>query len=147
MNIYLVCDHAGFELKNQIFKSFDGSLFNKKVIDFGVFDQQSIDYPEIVKKLLGIFKSDDMAILICGSGIGMSIAANRSIKARAALCQTEEMAYLARAHNDANILVLGSRLIEQNLAFKIVEKFFSTDFEKGRHQKRVDLLNDTSLWR
>ncbi len=143
MKIVIGSDHAGFELKNLIKKNIEGSLDPKDIIDVGTDSKASVDYPDFANKLTDIITKNDscFGILICGSGIGMSIAANRNPKARAALCTTEEMAELSRQHNDANILVLGSRLTDAKTANSIVSKFLNTKFAGGRHTERVKKLS------
>ena len=134
MSIFIASDHAGFELKEYLKNHFDLS-------DLGTYENSSCDYPVFAKKLCSQMKENDKGILICGTGIGMSIAANRFKNIRAALCFNEEMAALARQHNDANVLVLGARIISAETARNCVEKFLSTDFEGGRHWRRVELIN------
>ncbi len=134
MSIFIASDHAGFELKEYLKTQFN-------LLDLGTHSSESCDYPVFAKKLVARLKDDDKGILICGTGIGMSIAANRFKNIRAALCFNEEMAKLARQHNDANILVLGARIISPETAKTCVEKFLSTDFEGGRHQRRLELID------
>lgn len=140
MKIAIACDHAGYELKeyikNSIAQEFD-------VIDLGTDSGESVDYPDFAKKLcLEIDeKSAKFGILICGSGIGISIAANRDPNIRAALCYNEEITKLARQHNDANVIVLGARFIGEQDALNLCKVFFSTEFEGGRHKQRVDKLS------
>lgn len=135
MSIFVASDHAGFKLKE-----FLKSKFN--LVDLGTNSEEPCDYPIFAGKLTARVKPDDKGILICGSGIGMSIAANRNENIRAALCVNEEMAELARRHNDANVIVLGARIISNKVAQACIEKFLSTEFEGGRHQIRIDLIND-----
>ena len=135
MSIFIASDHAGFGLKWYLQKCFD-------LEDLGTYDEKSCDYPIYAKKLVGQMKEGDKGILICGTGIGMSIVANRFKNIRAALCFNEEMAILSRQHNDANVLVLGARIIPAETARGCVEKFLSTDFEGGRHQRRLNLIDD-----
>ncbi|MCR4556144.1 MAG: ribose 5-phosphate isomerase B [Alphaproteobacteria bacterium] len=134
MSIFIASDHAGFELKEYLQTQFN-------LLDLGTHSAESCDYPVFAKKLVGHLKEGDKGILICGTGIGMSIAANRFKNVRAALCFNEEMAKLTRQHNDANVLVLGARIVSPEIAKNCVEKFLSTDFEGGRHQRRLDLIN------
>lgn len=134
MSVFIASDHAGFELKEYLRKCFELS-------DLGTYNNESCDYPVFAKKLVRQMGGLDKGILICGTGIGMSIVANRFKNIRAALCFNEEMAILARQHNDANILVLGARIISPENAKNCVEKFLATDFEGGRHQRRLDLIN------
>jgi len=110
-------------------------------MDLGTHSAESCDYPVFAKKLCNQMKESDKGILICGTGIGMSIAANRFKNIRAALCFNEKMATLSRQHNDANVLVLGARIISAETARNCVEKFLSTDFEGGRHRRRMEMIN------
>ncbi|MBO4405443.1 MAG: ribose 5-phosphate isomerase B [Alphaproteobacteria bacterium] len=135
MGIFIASDHAGFELKEYLKNHFD-------LLDLGTHSAESCDYPVFAKKLIVRLKEGDRGVLICGTGIGMSIAANRFQNVRAALCFNEEMAVLSRQHNDANVIVLGARMISKEVARKCVEKFLATDFEGGRHQRRLDLIAD-----
>lgn len=135
MSIFIASDHAGFELKEYLKNHFDLS-------DLGTHKSSSCDYPVFAKKLCTQIEKNDKGILICGTGIGMSIAANRFKNIRAALCFNEEMAILSRQHNDANVLVLGARIILAETARGCVENFLSTDFEGGRHQRRLNLVDD-----
>ena len=136
-NIYIASDHAGFSLKEEILKSDISNL-----IDLGTNDSQSVDYPDFAFKLVdSILKNDDSkGILICGSGIGMSIAANRNPNIRAGLAFNAEIAKLMRQHNNANVLVLPGRFINIHEALKCVDNFLSIDFESGRHKKRIKKL-------
>ena len=141
MKLYIGCDHRGLSLKEKI-KLFYGLNTPPQVFeDIGCYDEeQSYDYPEVVDLLATKMKEGDKAVLICGSGIGMSIAANRFGKFRAAQCFNRQMADLARKHNDANILVLGADFIESDLAIDLVEIFLNTEFEGGRHAKRMAMI-------
>jgi len=138
MKIALASDHAGFELKELIKKY----LTNHEILDFGTANKQSMDYPDTGFKAAESVSNGecDKGILVCGSGIGMSIVANKVSTIRAALCQTKEFAELSRRHNDANILVLSGRFISHFLAKEIIETWLSTEFEKGRHQNRIDKI-------
>ena len=138
--ILIANDHAGFQMKQALIKK----LINKiDFLDLGTSSLESVDYPDYAEKLSKEISSRkfDKGLLICGSGIGMSIVANRFKNIRAALCMTAEMSRLAREHNDANILVLGSRLISEEEAIKCLLVFIKTKFEGGRHQTRLDKLN------
>lgn len=133
-------DHGGFKLKQTVKK-----LLKEKeleVSDAGTDSENSCDYPDFAYKAAGRLAAGefDAGILICKSGIGMSIAANRVPGIRAALCYNHEAAVLARAHNDANVLVLGSRFVDDAEAAKILQAFLITEFEGGRHTKRVEKL-------
>ena len=136
MRIALASDHAGFELKEAAKKWLDAD----ELIDEGTNSIDSVDYPDYAAKVARDVqeKKADYGVLVCGSGIGMSIAANRFKGVRAALCRSIEDARLAREHNDANVLVLGGRVTREGDAKKIVEAFFSTEFSgAGRHSRRV----------
>ena len=140
-NIFISCDHGGFYLKEQIVEYLLKKTF--KTIDLGTKDSSSVDYPDYSKVLVNKMKnnSDCIGILLCGTGIGMSIAANRHSHIRAALCSDEDMARLSRQHNDANVLVIGGRTTSLNSAKKIIDVFVSTEFEKGRHTKRLKKIS------
>lgn len=142
MKVLIAADHAGFELKNQLINSKIFHKLNIEIEDLGPQDAQSVDYPDYAKKVAQRVNEDAslQGILICGSGQGMSITANKFSKVRAALCLDENMASLSRAHNNANILCLGSRLTSFEMAQKIISAFFKTPFEGGRHQTRVDKI-------
>lgn len=139
MKIALASDHAGFELKEAV-KNF---LTGHDVTDFGTDNSDSMDYPDTGFPAAKAVASGECerGILICGSGIGMSIVANKVTGIRAALCQTVQFAVLSRKHNNANVLVLSGRFISRYLAKDIVEAWLTTDFEGGRHQKRLDKIN------
>tara|TARA_B100000287_G_scaffold153609_1_gene145137 strand:- start:28 stop:468 length:441 start_codon:yes stop_codon:yes gene_type:complete len=139
IKILIASDHAGFVLKNKLM-----NYFKKKFefTDFGTNSEESVDYPDYAHKLSKrVSNSEDFGVLICGSGIGMSMVANRYKKVRAALCLNEKMAKLSREHNNANVLVLGSRLISYEEAIKCLIMFFNTEFEGGRHQARLEKIN------
>ena len=139
IKILIASDHAGFVLKNKLM-----NYFKKKFefTDFGTNTEESVDYPDYAHKLSKrVSNSEDFGVLICGSGIGMSMVANRYKKVRAALCLNERMAELSREHNNANVLVLGSRLISYEEAIKCFIMFFNTEFEGGRHQARLEKFN------
>ena len=144
LEILIGADHAGFELKNQLKKYFQKS-YNFK--DIGTFSEKSVDYPDFANELCKrkIDEEIEFGVLICGSGLGMSMVANRYNNIRAALCLNEEMAKLSREHNDANILVLGSRLISYEEAIKCFNMFFKSKFEGNRHQARLDKFNDVKI--
>lgn len=142
--IAIANDHAGLELKNTIKEILQSKGY--KVLDVGVNTTSSVDYPDF-----GIAAADkvakgeaDLAIIICGTGIGISIAANRNPKIRAALCHNELTARMAREHNDANILALGARVIDKKTAQICVETFIKTEFKEGRHKIRVEKLGKTT---
>ena len=133
-------DHAGFELKSAL--SAVLADLDYGVLDLGTNASESVDYPDFANAVAGALTSGAAryGLLICGSGIGMSIAANRHAGIRAANCLDERMAALAREHNDANILCLGSRLLDPDQAKKIVWTFLETPFGGGRHRRRVDKI-------
>ena len=141
MKIALGADHAGFELKEKI-KEYLLKKGGIEVIDKGTNSKESVDYPKyghaVAKSIVG--KEADFGILICGTGIGISIAANKIKGIRAANCTNTTMARLSRQHNDANILALGARIVGDVIALDIVDEFLSASFEGGRHQKRVDQI-------
>lgn len=138
--IALASDHAGFELK-EIVKRALQSYSDVEVQDLGPnTSEEPVDYPDYARKLAKNLV--DIGILICGSGIGMSIAANRFKNVRAALCTTPAFAKLARAHNDANVLVLPGRFLKEADAKACIEVFLNTPFDGGRHQQRVEKLSE-----
>ncbi len=142
MRIALSADHAGFELKDLL--AIWLSETGHEVIDLGTNGPDSVDYPDF-GAILGraVASGDaDRGIAVCGSGIGIAIAANRNPGCRCALVSEPLSATLARTHNDANAIALGSRLIGADMAKAIVTAFLATDFEGGRHQRRVDMLKD-----
>lgn len=138
--IILACDHAGYPLKEEIKKFFNRE--NITTIDVGTYSTDSVDYPDYAK--LGtakVLESDNnVGIFICGSGVGMSICANRNPKIRAALCWSPAIAALARQHNNANVLVLPGRFIKKSKAIRIVKEFLTSQYEAGRHAKRLKKL-------
>ena len=138
--ILIASDHAGFKLKKILIEQLQGKF---KFEDLGSFTEKSVDYPDYAKKLSKKIDSNNnlIGVLICGSGIGMSMVANRFKNVRAALCMNNKMSMLARQHNNANILVLGSRLISQQEAIKCIKTFLKTNYEGGRHQTRLDKFN------
>ena len=140
MKIAIGCDHAGVGLKNEITPILDDLKIEWE--DFGTKDEESVDYPDFGEKVsTAVSKGKvDRGILICGTGIGMSIVANKFPGIRAALCQEDYSAKMSRLHNDSNMLVLPGRLIETEMAINIVKTWFSTDFEGGRHQTRLDKI-------
>ena len=135
--IFISSDHAGYNLKEQIKNKFK-KKYNFQ--DLGTNDSKnSVNYPDYAHKLCKkvSHNNKNIGILVCGSGMGMSMAANRHKKIRAAMCYSIKNTKLSRLHNNANIITLGSRLIKKNIAFKCIEVFLNTKFEGGRHKKRV----------
>ena len=139
-NIAIACDHAGLDLKKQILNWLNEQ--SAVVRDFGTNSIESVDYPDFARLVSNAVKEGEceIGILICGTGIGMSIAANRFPGIRAALCWNRESAHLAKSHNNANVICLPGRLIEPELAVEVLADFFSAAFEGGRHQRRIDKL-------
>ena len=142
MKIAIGCDHAGYPLKVAV----EDKLLKEGygVMDVGTESTESVDYPIYGKSVGRAVASGlaDRGIVICGSGIGISIAANKVKGVRCALCTSVEMAEMSRRHNDANVLAMGARMIEQDLAFEIVDKWLETDFEGGKHLRRINMLDE-----
>lgn len=139
--IPIACDHAGFELKQQIIKYLTDNQYDTK--DYGTFSPESVDYPDMVHPLgrdinNGVF---ERGIVICGTGNGVQMTVNKYSNVRCALCWIPEIAALARQHNNANILAMPARFIDTQTAIDIVKTFLDTDFEGGRHQRRVEKIN------
>lgn len=138
--IILASDHAGFLLKEDIKKFFKKE--NITTIDVGCYSTEPVDYPDFAKSANAkVLENDNnIGIYICGTGIGMDMCANRNPKIRAALCFNPIYARLARQHNNANVLVLGGRFTRKRKAIKIIKEFLTTQFDGGRHQKRIKKL-------
>jgi ribose 5-phosphate isomerase B len=140
MNIIIGGDHAGFQLKKEIIDRFQQAGFT--FTDVGPFSEDSCDYPDFAHPLAElVLKENTLGILICGSGNGVCMTANKHAGVRAALCWTEELAALARQHNNANVLCLPARFISQDTAFQITDTFLKTEFEGGRHERRVTKID------
>lgn len=138
-----VCnDHAGYELKLKILEYLEGE--GAEVKDFGAFSAESSDYADFAHPMACAIKKGefDFGVSICGSGNGISMTLNKHLGIRAALCWKPEIALLARQHNDANVLSLPARFLTDSEALNMVDVFFSTDFEGGRHQRRIDKMNN-----
>ncbi len=137
MKIALGCDHGGLEHKNAILEHLKSRGF--EVEDFGIYEQVSVDYPDIAIKVANAIKDGECerGILVCGTGIGMSLAANKVKGIRAAACSEHFSAKYTRLHNDSNILCLGGRVIGVGTALELVDLFVDTEFEGGRHATRV----------
>ena len=137
--IAIASDHAGFDYKENIKKHLESQY---EIEDFGTFSKDAVDYPDFVHPAAASVESgeSDFGILICGSGQGVSITANKHQQIRCALCWMPELAELARKHNNANMIAIPARFIANELAIDIVDKFLGTDFEGGRHQTRVDKI-------
>ena len=140
MKIYIGSDHAGYELKELVKKHFEGIF---EFVDKGTFSLESVDYPDFAHPVAEcvLNESDGIGILICGTGNGMAMSANKHAGIRAALCWSPDIAALAKQHNNANILVLPARFISIDLAMDTINSFFKAEFEGGRHQRRIDKIN------
>ena len=137
--IYIASDHAGFELKEYLTDSLKKN--NIEIIDLGCDSAEiSVDYPDYGNKLCEKISENDFGILICGSGVGISISANRHKKIRAALCFNKNIAKLARSHNNANVICLGARFLKKKYALAICKTFFTQKFDGQRHVARVEKL-------
>lgn len=136
----LACDHAGYELKQVVMQELDAKGIAYK--DFGTYSTDSCDYPDFAHPLALAVEQGECypGIAICGSGNGINMTLNKHQGIRAALCWTEEIASLARQHNDANVLVMPGRFISAELGRRLVDIFLNTDFEGGRHQRRIDKI-------
>ncbi len=143
MKLAIGCDHGGYELKEEVVK-FLKTVPAVEIQDFGVSGKESVDYPDYGRKVSEAVAtgSVDRGILICGTGIGMSIVANRYPGVRAALCHDHFTAQMSREHNDANILVMGERVLGKGVALDIVKTWLETPFGGGRHQLRLNKIRD-----
>ena len=142
--IFVASDHGGFDLKGKVVQLLEN---NYEILDLGTHSTDSVDYPDYaIKMAKAIFEEpDSRGVLICGSGQGMAITANRFSHIRAALCWNEEIAHLARAHNNANVLCLGGRVMDHDLALKVCNIFFTDTYEGGRHDRRLDKIKGAKL--
>jgi len=140
--IVLGADHAGFRTKDAIADALRGEGY--RVEDFGTSSEESVDYPDYARRVGERVAShaDELGILVCGTGIGMSIAANKVEGVRAAVAHDLATARLAREHNDANVLTLGARVVDNTAAIQIVREFLAAQFAGGRHQRRVDKITE-----
>lgn len=140
MKIHIGADHAGYHLKERIKEYLSAS--SHEVIDHGTFSEESTDYPDYAHPTAeGVLKDKTLGILVCGSANGVCMTANKHAGIRAALCWLKEVAVLAKQHNDANIICLPARFIEESVAFEMVDVFINTPFDGGRHEKRVNKIN------
>lgn len=141
MKIALGSDHGGYRLKNEIISFLKENGYELK--DFGTYSTESCDYPDFAEKVAEavVSKEFDFGILVCGTGIGISISANKVPGVRAALCSDTFSAHATREHNDANILALGERVVGSGLALDIVKTFLTSKFQGERHQKRIDKIS------
>lgn len=141
MDMYIGCDHAGFNYKEAIKKFLSDK--GQRVIDLGTDSSEPVDYPDFAHKVSNeIQLNNGLGILICGSGNGVAMTANKHKGIRAALCWNIEIASLARKHNNANLLCIPARFVDLNTAVEITKSFFDSDFEKGRHEKRVNKIDN-----
>ena len=142
MKIAIGCDHGGLEHKNAIAEHLRERGFEVK--DFGIYEQRSVDYPEIALKVAKSVaeKENELGILVCGTGIGMSLAANKVKGIRAAAVSEHFSAKYTRLHNNSNVLCLGGRVIGVGTAIELADLFVDTQFEGGRHQRRIDMITD-----
>ena len=140
MKIAVGCDHAGFEVKESIIKGLKGKGI--EVEDFGTFNLDSVDYPDFAHAVASAVENNNaqFGILVCGSANGVAIAANRHRKVRAAIAWRNDVAALARQHNNANILCIPARFVSEQEANQFVDTFLNTSFEGGRHEKRVSKI-------
>lgn len=141
MKIILGADHGGYELKNHITDWLTKQSYN--VTDIGVFSPESVDYPDIAFEVAqkvadGLY---DRGILVCGSGVGVSITANKVKGIRAVLCHDTVTARLSREHNDTNVIAMGGRFVAKELAYEIINIWLNTDFSKGRHEQRINKIS------
>lgn len=138
--IALGADHGGYELKTYIERFLSKNGYQYK--DFGTFDTKSVDYPQVAKEVSTAVANGSFGkgILICGSGLGVCITANKTNGVRAVTCHDTYSARMSRAHNDANVLTLGGRVVGRDLALDIVDTWLNTNFEGGRHKRRVDMI-------
>jgi len=139
--VLIAADHAGFETKEYLKKELSRREYTIK--DFGTFSDESVDYPDVVHPLAREIDAGNypVGIILCGSGNGVNMTANKYSNVRSALCWTEEVASLARKHNNANIIALPARFLDKQTIFSIVSTFLNTDFEGGRHVKRVEKID------
>ena len=142
MKIAVGCDHGGLEHKNAIAEHLKSEGF--EVEDFGIYENKSVDYPEIALKVANSIKNgeNELGILFCGTGIGMSLAENKVNGIRAAACSEHFSAKYTRLHNNSNILCLGGRVIGIGTALELCDIFVNTEFEGGRHQRRIDMITE-----
>ena len=140
MNIAMGCDHGGFHLKEEIIPLIEAA--GHTVVDLGCFAEESVDYPDFADRVCAAIGDGrcQRGILICGTGIGMSIAANRHRHIRAALCHESFSARMSREHNDANVLCLGARVLGIALAQEVVKVWLAGEFADGRHLRRIEMM-------
>jgi ribose 5-phosphate isomerase B len=143
MKIGIASDHGGFKLKKAIINHFTAIEFD----DLGTHDEESCDYPFYVSKVCYKIQNHELeyGIVICGTGIGASIVANKITGIRAALCLNEFMAEMSKRHNNANVLALAGRVLGEEFALRIVDRWINASFEGGRHQKRIDMIHQLEM--
>ncbi|CAM2007794.1 ribose 5-phosphate isomerase B [Acanthopleuribacter pedis] len=139
--LWIASDHAGFDMKATLKDHLTG--LGHEVIDLGPDDDASVDYPDFAKRLgCAVAEANDgLGILLCGTGIGVSIAANKIKGIRAALCRTEHDAQMARNHNNANVICMAARGVQEDVLKRVLAQFLSAEFEGGRHQRRLDKIS------
>lgn len=141
--VFVGGDHGGFKLKKRLLESLPGLFPKLEFEDLGTYEDVSVDYPEYAAKVAArVSAGEGLGILICGSGLGVCMTANKFENVRAASAWDLSSARLSREHNNANILCLGERLLDASLALEICKTWLSTDFEGGRHQRRIDLIHE-----
>ncbi len=142
MRIHIGSDHAGFVLKEDVVEHLED--LGHEVTDVGAFSEESVDYPDYAREVAGAVAAGeaDLGVLVCGTGVGMAMAANKVVGVRAVQASDPEFARMARAHNDANVLTLAGRRSSREEAIGIVDAFLETAFEGGRHRRRVDKISD-----
>lgn len=139
MIIPIGCDHAGFELKEAVKKHLERAGYEVK--DYGTYGPESVDYPDFGHQVAQhVVDSKGLGIVICGSGNGINMTVNKYAEIRSALCWTNEISELARQHNNANIIAIPARFVSESLAIQMIDTFLNTEFEVGRHQRRVDKI-------
>lgn len=145
MVIALGCDHAAYELKEKVKEKLTNA--GHKIVDVGTDSTESVDYPKYGHAVGRLVASGETerGIAICGSGIGISIACNKVPGIRAALCTSVEMAEMCRRHNNANVICMGARMISEELAFAMIDKWLETEFEGGKHERRIGELEDINF--
>ena len=138
--IAIGCDHAGFPYKGSVIRRLEEHGYSVK--DFGTHSSDSVDYPDFVHPVCKAVENNEaqIGVLLCGSGNGVAMSANKHVRIRAALCWNAEVATLARKHNDANVICVPARFVSEGEAHNMVNEFLTTEFEGGRHQKRVDKI-------
>lgn len=140
MKVSIGCDHAGFPYKAPIVELLKKAGY--EIVDFGTYSEDSVDYADFVHPVANEVESGNVSfgVIICGSGNGVAMTANKHQGIRAALCWNEEIAALGKAHNNANIIAIPARFVSKDLAVKMVDKFINTEFEGGRHQRRIQKI-------